>query len=225
MGRLLQDLEPAAREADRGRPGCEARARGGSPHGGGRGQASGWCSRRKADHPRAGAAQGRQRHDGGRQRRPRGADGAPRRPQRGHHAWPRARGRRRARARPLRGLVRDVSPFDGPRRQPRHVPRRRAEAALRLGHGLRRSLPASHPPHRQRPPQGAQQQHALHGRRPGQPLGHRLRRGRTQGGQPGARHAGGFPALRARGGRARAVRRAGHRVPVLTGPSLCSRTP
>ncbi len=41
----------------------------------------------------------------------------------------------------------------------RHVPRLRATAARDRPHGLRRAVPASHPPHRPDPPQGQEQLH------------------------------------------------------------------
>ena len=57
---------------------------------------------------------------------------------------------------------------------PRHLRRRRAPAAGDRRHGLRHPLPAAHPSHRPRLPQGPQQQHHPRPRRRGQSLGHRL---------------------------------------------------
>ena len=69
-------------------------------------------------------------------------------------------------------------------------------------------------------PQGAEQRADGRARRSRQPLRHRLGRGRTQGDQPGARHARRLPPLRPR------LPRAGHgggarlRHPVRAGPSV-----
>ena len=84
---------------------------------------------------------------------PGGADGSPPRPRRRHLGRARVRGRRRPRARALRGLVR-VLPALGRGRPPRHLPRRRGPARAGGGDGLRRRLPAAHPPDRPRPSQG-----------------------------------------------------------------------
>src|SRR5436190_1888073 len=79
-------------------------------------------------------------------------------PQRRHPLLPRALGHRRARARAVRRLVRNVPAIgdDRPGAQ-RYLPGRRTPAALRRVDGLRRALPAADSPDRQELPQGTQQ--------------------------------------------------------------------
>ena len=68
-------------------------------------------------------------------------------------------------------------------------------------HGFRRRLPAAHPSHRPRLPQGAQQRADAAPGDPGQPVGHRRRRGRPHRRASAARNPGGLrPLRRARGG-------------------------
>ena len=77
--------------------------------------------------------------------------------------------------------------------------RRREPARARGGHGLRRRLPAAHPPDRPRAPQGAQQRAHRPAGRAGEPVGHRRRRGRARRRPSRAGHAGRLRSVRGAG--------------------------
>ena len=113
---------------------------------------------------------------------------------------------RRARARALRRLVRDLPPLRGraPRREDRrvglrHLPVRGRAAARDRRHGLRRRLPDADPPDRHDRPQGPQQLPHRPARRPRIPLRHRLARRRARRDPPRPRHVRGLRPLRRRG--------------------------
>ena len=112
---------------------------------------------------------------------------------------PRARGDRRARARAVRRVVRDVPALG--RHRPvaqRDVRRGRGAAALRRVDGLRRAVPAADPSDRPQLPQGPEQFADAGARRSRQPVGDRLGGRRPHGGRAGARHARGLRSLRRR---------------------------
>ena len=89
-------------------------------------------------------------------------------------------------------------------RTARHVRRPRGAPGRDRRDGLRRGVPAAHPPHRAREAQGQEQRDHLGRRRRRQPLGHRQRRGRPHRDPSGAGHrwrtsAGSWPARASRG--------------------------
>ncbi len=122
----------------------------------------------------------------------------------------------RPRTRPLLRLVRTLPPIHLARpNSTRHLRRRQSSLAHHRRHGLRRPLSAADPPHRQRLPQGPQQQRHLHARRPRQPMGHRLEGGRPQIHPRSARHSARLRFTRRCHARPRHGTRPRHRLPVL----------
>ena len=152
---------------------------------------------------------------------PAGADGAPSAPGRPHPLRARAARAGGPRGRPLRRVVRALSPLHERRRvAPRHLRRRHRQAAVRARHGLRRAVLSAHPPHRLQVPQGQEQHAQPRPRRARRAVRRRLGRGRAQGRAPGAGHAGGLSPARGRRARARAGDRAGLRHPGVAGPPV-----
>ncbi|MEZ4404925.1 MAG: maltotransferase domain-containing protein [Polyangiales bacterium] len=94
---------------------------------------------------------------------------------------------RRPAAGALLDLVRDLPPLGGQGRRARHAARPRGAPPVHRVDGLRRAVPAAHPPHRSRAPQGRNNTLVAEQGDPGA-LGHRRPRGRPRRRAPRARH-------------------------------------
>ncbi len=101
-----------------------------------------------------------------------------------------------------------------------HLRRRDLAPAGDRAARLRRRLPAAHPSHRPHQSQGRQQHAEGQGRRPGQPVRHRLSRGRPRRGGAGARRPGRAASVSRGGGGPGHGAGAGPRHPGLAGPSV-----
>ena len=136
---------------------------------------------------------------------------------------------RRARARALRRLVRDLPPLRGRARTTTktgewivgHPPHRGRAAARHRRDGLRRRLPDADPPDRHdRAARAATTPSTPQPGDPGIPVRHRLARRRPRRDPPRPRHVRGLRPLRRRGGRARARGRPRHRAAGLPRPPV-----
>ena len=107
---------------------------------------------------------------------------------------------------------------------PRDVPRCRAHAAVRRRDGLRRALPAAHPPDRPDHRKGKNNALTARPNDPGSPWAIGSAEGGHKAIHPELGHAGGLSPLRRRRAASGVDDRAGHRVPVLAGPPVGARS-